>query len=65
MIHYYSRRNPDGTWQAYSDADDLPVCEPTTEAYRVACKLSLIEGQRAWDAASPFDREAMSDTSGT
>ena len=69
MIHYYTRRDTPGSglWQAYGDADNLPVCEPTTEAIasRVARELSLAEGQRAWDAASPFEREAMSDTSGT
>lgn len=70
MIHYYVRRETagDGTlWQAYSDADNLPVCLPTTEAAasRVAREFGLAEGKRAWDAASPYEREAMSDTSGT
>lgn len=70
MIHYYVKREQagDGTlWQAFSDADNLPVCLPTTEtaAFGVARELSLIEGQRAWDAASPYEREAMADTSGT
>jgi hypothetical protein len=67
VIHYYIRRDPIGTWRAYSDADDLPVCEPTTEteASRVARELGALESQRAWDAASPGERWAMSDTSGT
>lgn len=70
MIHYYVKREQagDGTlWQAYSDADNLPVCLPATleAAQRVAREHSLVEGQRAWDAADPCERNLMSDTSGT
>jgi hypothetical protein len=70
MVHYYVKREQAGDgslWQAYSDADNRPVCLPTTEAeaMRVARQLNLAEGQRAWDAASPFERNFMSNTSGT
>jgi hypothetical protein len=70
VTHYYVKRETAGDatlWQAYSDVDNLPVCLPTTEAaaFRVARELSLSEGRRAWDAASPFERELMADTSGT
>ena len=70
MIHYYVKREQagDGTlWQAYSDADNQPVCHPTTleAAHRVARGLNLDEGQRAWDAARPSERGLMADTSGT
>ena len=67
MIHFYSKCSPDGTWRAYSDADNLPVCEPTTMegALRVARELGEAEHDRAWEAASPFEREAISNTSGT
>ena len=70
MIRYYVARESagDGTlWQAYSDADNLPVCQPATEAaaHSVARERNLAEGRRAWDAASPYERGLMSDTSGT
>ena len=70
MIHYYVQREQagDGTlWQAYSDADNQPVCLPTTEAaaMRVARELGMAEHDRAWAAADCYERDAMSNTSGT
>ena len=67
MTHYYSKCSPDGTWRAYSDADNQPVCEPTTmgAAMRVARELGEAEHDRAWVAADAFEREAMANTSGT
>ena len=70
MIHFYVKRETagDGTlWQAFRDDTNKPVCAPTTEAvaFRVARVLSIAEENRAYGAASPYEREAMGDTRGT
>lgn len=72
MTRYYVAREQagDGTlWQVYDDADGPVRPHGLPMAWNAAVaaqkKLSAAAEDRAYAAASPYERERMRDTSGT